>query len=101
MYLKDIPGEGTKQNIELTKSYILNANSLVYQADWKGAAANMANADAAFKNVQTDIDYIKNKEYEVNKTYVLLKDLQKSVDLKDDRVFYMKYKNTMESLNSM
>jgi len=101
MYLKDIPGESTTQNIKLTKSYILSSYSLVYQADWTDAAAGMASADAAFKNVQTDIDYIKNKEYQVNKTYVLLKDLQKSVALKDDKVFYMKYQNTMESLNSM
>ena len=39
------------------------------------------------------------KEYHLNKAYILLKDLQNTVDKNDADIFYLKYKNLLEELN--
>ena len=43
----------------------------------------------------------KKNEYKVNKTYILVKELQNSLNLQDKEVFYMKYKNLLESINTL
>ena len=48
-----------------------------------------------------DIEYLKNKEYKVNKTYILIKELQNSISYKDKKLFYLKYRNLIESLNNL
>ena len=47
------------------------------------------------------MEYMKDKEYKVNKTYVLIKELQNSLGYKDKKMFYIKYKNLMESINTL
>lgn len=100
-YLTDIPGEVSRQNIKQTKASIINGYTLVEQDKWADVAITIVDADNAFKNITNNIDYVKNNEYKVNKTYVLLKELQKSIPTKDKQVFYIKYKNVIESLDNM
>ncbi len=87
------------KNIKQTKSYLINAYSLVEQANWTEIDANIQNAEINFKNLINDFEFIKNKEYKVNKSYVLLKELQNSLQYKDKKLFYIKYKNLLESIN--
>ena len=56
-------------------------------------------AEEAFNNVMTDVNFINEKNYNVNKTYVSLKELQNSISLNDPDVFYIKYKTFMEEIN--
>ena len=48
-----------------------------------------------------DLKNNKFNEYKVNKTYILVKELQNSLDLQDKEVFYIKYKNLLESINTL
>ena len=61
----------------------------------------MTECEKTFKNVVNDIEFAKKNEYKINKTYVLIKELQNSLDLQDKEVFYMKYKNLLESINTL
>lgn len=98
---KGISNTNSTQNIKQVKSYIINAYSLVEQNDWVGVDANIVEAEKKFKEITNDIEYIKNKEYKVNKTYVLIKELQNSLSYKDKKLFYVKYKNVLESINTL
>ena len=39
------------------------------------------------------------KQYNMNKAYILLKDLQNTLNKNDTDIFYLKYKNLMQELN--
>lgn len=98
---KDISSENSTQNIKQVKAYIINAYSVVEQGDWVSVENNITEAEKTFKNITSDIEYIKDKEYKVNRTYVLIKELQNSLSYKDRKLFYVKYKNLMESVNTL
>ncbi len=89
------------QNIKQVKSYLINAYSLVEQDKWDEIQINISDAENTFKNIVNDVEYIRDKEYKVNRTYVLIKELQNSLQYKDKKLFYVKYKNLMESINTL
>lgn len=98
---RGISAENSTQNIKQVKSYIINAYSLVEKDDWTAIGNNISECEKTFKNITNDMEYMKDKEYKVNKTYVLIKELQNSLTYKDKKLFYVKYKNAMESINTL
>ena len=98
---KGISEEQSIQNLKQVKSNIINAYSLVEQEDWNEIQRNISECDSTFTDLLNDLEYIKNKEYKVNRTYVLIKELQNSLSYRDKELFYVKYKNLMESINSL
>lgn len=96
---KGIGTFSSRQNIKQVKSYIINAYSLVEQDDWAAIETNMSEAERVFRNITNDMEYIKEKEYKVNRSYVLIKELQNSLSYRDKKLFFVKYKNLMESVN--
>ena len=100
-FLNSVSMDKSLQNIETTKYNIFIAYTAVSQDDWNTANTNIANAESTFLSVLNDTDYSKNREFKINKTYVLLKDIQNSIVNKDKELFFLKYKNLMESLNTL
>lgn len=98
---KGVGAETSIQNIKQVKSNIINAYTVIEQEEWTEVENNITKAEENLKNVINDMKYIQNKEYKVNKTYVLLKELQNSLSYRDKKLFYVKYKNLMESINSL
>lgn len=98
---RGISAENSTQNIKQVKSYIINAYSLVEKDDWTAIENNVSECEKTFKNITNDMEYMKDKEYKVNRTYVLIKELQNSLTYKDKKLFYVKYKNVMESINTL
>ena len=98
---RDIEAEQSIQNIKQVKSNVLNAYSLLEQDDWKGIETSISECENTFKNLSNDMEYIQDKEYKVNRTYVLIKELQNSLAYKDKKLFLVKYKNLMESVNTL
>lgn len=98
---RGISAENSTQNIKQVKSYIINAYSLVEKDDWTAIGTNITECEKTFKDITNDMEYMKDKEYKVNKTYVLIKELQNSLTYKDKKLFYVKYKNVMESINTL
>ena len=49
----------------------------------------------------TKKDIEEQKQYAINKIYIMLSELQKSTDKKDVQIFLIKYKNMLEELNNI
>lgn len=96
---KQILNDNSIQNIKQVKSYIINAYAFAEEENWTEIEKDILEAENVFKNLTNDIEYIKNREYKVNKAYILLKELQNSLEYKDKKVFYIKYKNLLENIN--
>lgn len=87
-------------NVLRTKASVVSAYVLVEKDDqWEEISKQLANAEQNYMPIVNNIDENKNKEYNVNKSYVLLKELQKSIHTKDKDIFYIKYKNLIQELN--
>ena len=100
-YATSISAANSTQNIKLMKSYLLTAYSLVEQEKWEEIETNITEMEKTLKNVLNDIEYMQDKEYKVNKIYVLIKELQNSLTYKDKKLFYIKYKDLVESINTL
>ncbi|MDO5555192.1 MAG: hypothetical protein Q4G09_00620 [Clostridia bacterium] len=96
-----ISAPNNNQNIKQVKEYIIRAYSFVEQDNWSEIESNINKCEETFKNILNDIEYIKNKEYKVNKIYVSIKEMQNSLTYKDKKLFYIKYKTLLESMNSL
>lgn len=98
---EEVSIEENIQDIKYVKSNIINAYALLEKEDWTEIEANIYECESTFKKLLNDIEYIQNKEYKVNRTYVLIKELQNSLSYKDKKLFLLKYKNLMESVNTL
>ena len=92
-FLNSVSMDKSLQNIETTKYNIFIAYTAVSQDDWNTANTNIANAETSFLSVLNDTNYYQNREFKINKSYVLLKDMQNSIVNMDKELFFLKYKN--------
>lgn len=98
-FIEKISIEESTKNILQTKSNIMKAYALVEQENWTEIQNQLNQADMAYSKVANDVKYIENKQEEVSRIYILIKELKNSVNLKDKDIFYIKYKNLMNTIN--
>lgn len=84
-----------------TKSNILNAYSLIEQNNLSGVKTELANAEQSFIPIINNIDSNTNNQSNINKAYILIKELQNINQNTDKDIFYIKYKNLMQELNNI
>lgn len=100
-FLTAISSEKHILNIENTKYYVYVAYSFATIEDWNTVNSNLSNAESAFLSVLNDTEYSKNRKYKINKTYMLIKDIQNAIQNNDKNLFFLKYKALIESLNTL
>lgn len=98
-YMEKISIDESTKNILQTKSNIMYAYALVEQENWTEVQNQINQADINYSKVANDVKYIENKQEEVSRIYVLIKELKNSINLKDKDIFYIKYKNLMNTIN--
>lgn len=98
-FLNIIEADSSIQNITNTKNYVIQAYVAINNDDWGNVNTNLNKAEKTFTIVLNNIDYTKNKEYKVNKTYMAIKDFQNSLKNEDKSLAFLKYKSLIESLN--
>lgn len=98
-YMEKIQVDESRKNILQAKSNIMKAYALVEQENWAEVQNQLNQADTAYSKVANDVKYIENKQEEVSRIYILIKELKNSTNLKDKDIFYIKYKNLMNTIN--
>ena len=99
-YLEKIYENETYTNIVKTKSYVVNAYSIVDTGNWNQISEYVKKAIESYSSVLNNIT-TNSKTYNVNKGYILLNELQNAVNMKDKEIFLIKYKNLLEEFNSI
>ena len=89
------------QIIKQAKLYLINSYVYVNEEEWNSAQNELVNCEEEYNKLANDLNYIENREYKVNKIYILVKELENSLASKDKKVFYIKYKNLLQSINSI
>ena len=88
-------------NIEYTKYYVLNSYYLVEESKWAQMKESIDSAKNYFGNVINNIDTDEKAQSKISKIYVLLNELDNSINLKDKDLFYIKYKALMADLSNI
>lgn len=81
-------------SITKTKYNILEAYSIVEKNDWKLTKQKIIDAENNFMSIVNNTEN-KSNQLTINKIYILIKEMQNSIDLKDLDLFYIKYKAVM------
>ena len=84
-----------------TKAHILKAYVKLEDKDWTGIQGDVQNAIDTFNQLLTTTGIDTSKQYSVNKSYVMLNELQNAVQMQEESVFLIKYKNLLEELSNM
>ena len=85
-----------------TKNEIFKAYSVLDKEEWSTISYNINSASQEFTKLVTNISNKENiNQYNINKVYVIINELQNAVTLKDKEVFLIKYKNLLEELQNI
>lgn len=98
-YFEDFSDDQMQTNLYKVKSNLFNAYSIIEQNNPNEVKKYLQSAEEAMVAMMNNIQ--NQKTYNLNKAYILLKDLQTTVDKNDTSIFYLKYKNLSEELNSL
>lgn len=98
-YMEKYSTSSENINIQKTKSNLINAYALIDTENWNNISNQIDNAELNYLNVLNSVSTEEN--YNVNKAYILLKELQNSISEQDKDIFYIKYKNLLEKLNNL
>ena len=87
-----------KAKIE-TKNNLFKAYSILDSKNWQEIGNNVTNTINSFSNnlLNKETD----KQYIINKIYIMLNELQSAVNKQDDSIFLIKYKNILEEINNL
>lgn len=96
IYKEQYSDDKDKINIAYTKSYIINSYVLLEEEKWDDMKTQLSKAGEYFGLIINSINENRNQTY-VSKTYILINEMNNVINLKDRNLFYMKYKNLMES----
>lgn len=97
-YVEKLQVEESKKNILKAKFNILSAYALVEQDNWEEIQNQLNQADENYTKVTSDVKYIEDKQEQVSRVYVLIKELKNSINIHDKDIFYIKYKNLLNSI---
>lgn len=100
VYLEQYSDDIQKINIENTKSKIINAYVLLEEETWDKMQSEIAKAEEHFRKVINSIEQ-DSQGIDISKTYLLINEINNAINLKDKKLFYLKYKNVMESILSI
>lgn len=85
-----------------TKNSIFKAYSILDQENWPVISENVNNAAQEFTKLVTSVtNQEKGSQYNINKVYIMINELQNAVVLRDKEVFLIKYKNLLEELQNI
>lgn len=98
-YSKASSNDTRTNNLYSTKASVLNAYALIEQDDFAKVEQEMKNAEQSFLPIINDMNSNTNNQTNINKAYILIKELQNFNNNKDKEVFYIKYKNLIQELN--
>ena len=94
-------GNETYKMVVRIKENIFKAYSKLDAGKWDEISNDVNNATSIYAELLTNASNGIDNQYEINKGYILINEMQNAVKLQDVSVFLIKYKNLLEELNSI
>lgn len=98
---QSLEGNETYKIVVKIKENIFKAYSKLDAGKWDEIANDITAATSTYSELLTNTTEGTDKQYEINKGYILINEMQNAIKLQDVSVFLIKYKNLLEELNSI
>lgn len=98
---QSVEGNETYKIVVKIKENIFKAYSKLDTGKWDELSNDVNNATSIYTELLTNASNGTDNQYEINKGYILINEMQNAVKLQDVSVFLIKYKNLLEELNSI
>ena len=99
-FVEECTDDENEKVVIKTKNDIFRAYSILDEEDWENISDYANDALQEFSKLAERSEIQKNK-YNINKAYIMLKELQGAIELKEKDIFLIKYKNLLEELENM
>lgn len=98
-YLKSVTNDEIFIGKIDTKNNLFKAYSILDTKNWQEIGNNVTNTINSLSNnlLNKETD----KQYIINKIYIMLNELQSAVNKQDDSIFLIKYKNILEEIDNL
>ena len=100
-FIEKTTNDNLIKTITKTKSDLFKSYSQLDRKNWQEISEMIKKAVDNFSQLLTDTKIDSNKQYTINKIYVMLNELQNAVKVQDINVFLIKYKNILEEMNDL
>lgn len=101
IYYAGFSNDSMKTNLYKVKSGVFNAYAIIEQNNIEEVKKQLQTAEEAMIAMMNNVSDKNQNEYNLNKAYILLKDLQNTVGQNDADIFYLKYKNLIKELDAL
>lgn len=97
-YIEHANDDNKLKGVYETKNKIVQGYAFVEEEKWDDVKTKMNEADESYQKVMQNISIEDEKQYIIRKVYILLKEMQNSIDLQDKEIYYINYKNLMNEI---
>lgn len=101
IYSTEIEQNAIISNVYKTKSNLFNVYAIIEENNFIKVEEEMNKMEQAFLPVVNNINSDNQQQININKAYILIKELQNFSSNKDIEIFYIKYKNLIQELNNI
>lgn len=100
-FLEKITDNMTYKAVINTKNELFKAYSKLDSGNWDEISNDVTNTINIYSNNLINTNTDANKQYSINKIYIMLNELQNAVKLQDRAIFLIKYENILEEINNL
>lgn len=100
-FIKNSQIDQTKKKIIETKSHVIISYAYVQTQNWDKVQGEVINAEKKYAEILNDVSKKQDsRKYNINKGSILIQELKNSLSTKEAEIYYVKYKNLLEELNT-
>lgn len=101
-FIENCTDEEKEKIVIKTKNEIFKAYSILDKEEWATISESINNAAQEFTKLVTSVsNQEKGNQYNINKAYIMINELQNAILIRDKEVFLIKYKNLLEELQNI
>lgn len=100
-FLQNATDDEVDKVIANTKNDIFKAYSKLDAKNWEEIGKDTKQAVDNFSKLLSSTNIEQNKQYGISKTFVMINELQNAVEVQDESIFLIKYKNILEEINNI
>lgn len=101
LYLKDFSEDSQNISLYIVKTFVLYSYAYCEQDNWAKTTEYIKNAKQEFSNVLNNPIHNANDIDIINKSYILINELEKNSNNNDKDIFYINYSNLMQELENI
>ena len=101
LYIQDFSNDNNTKSLFVVKNNILYAYANIEVDDWNKSNDYINKAKTEFSNIVNNQVSNVNKIDKINKAYILINEVEKNVNDKNKKVFYVNYRNLIQELENL